>query len=156
MPSIFYFIANSIPNLKNVVVEALVSKSAIIDLNRPMIIDRNLATFHANEILKVISINDVKGNNYNTATDIYTADNIIFTIGVSNRFDTPVRCYLHFDTAVSHFIYNKPTRYIKYNDDGEITHDGLIFNGLFTGTICENANSIVLYKNGIQDKLNME
>lgn len=34
MPSILYFIANAIPNLKNVVVEALVLKSSIPDWNR--------------------------------------------------------------------------------------------------------------------------
>ena len=156
MPSIFYFTGNAIPSLKSVVVEALVLKSTIMDLNRLTIKDKNFATFHTNEILKTISITDIKGNKYNTATDIYTEDSIIFTVGLSNRFDTPIRCYVTFDTATSHFIYNNPKRYIKYNDDGEITHDGLIFNGLFTGTICENENSIIHYKNGIRDKLNME
>lgn len=160
MPTILYFIANAIPSLKNVVVEALVSKSTITDLNRTTIADKNCATFHANEILKIISITDRKGNTYKTATDIYSddtnTDSSIFTVGLSNRFDKPVRCYLNLDTAVSNFIYNKPKRYIKYNDEGEITHDGLICNGLFTGTIRENEKSIIKYKNGIRDKFYME
>lgn len=156
MISIFYFTGNAIPSLKNVVVEALVLKSTIPDLNRTTIKDTNFATFHTNEILKTISITDIKGNKYNTATDIYTEDNIIFTVGLSNRVDTPIRCYLTFDAAISHFICNKPKRYIKYNDDGEITHNGLIFNGLFTGTILENEKSIIKCKNGIHDKSYME
>lgn len=155
MPTILYFIANAIPSLKNVVVEALVSKSTIADLNRPTIVNKNYATFHANEILKTISITDRKGNTYKTATDIYSddtnTDSSIFTVGLSNRFDRPIRCYLNFNTAVSNFINNKPKRYIKYNDEGEITHDGLIFNGLFTGTIRENEKSIIKYKNGVHE-----
>lgn len=156
MPSIFYFVANAIPGLKNVVIEALVLKSTIPDLNRTTIKDTNFATFHTNEILNTISITDIKGNKYNTAIDIYTEDNIIFTVDGSNRFDTHIRCYSTFEAAISHFNYNKPKRYIKYNDDGEIIYNGLIYNGLFTGTIRENENSIITYKNGIVDKLCME
>jgi hypothetical protein len=154
MPSILYFIANSIPSLKNVVVEALVPKSAIFDWNRLTIIDRNLATFHTTEIIKTMSITDIKWNNYDTAIDIYnddTEESCLFKIGLSNHFKLPVNCYLTRDAAISHFIYNKPQKYITYNDDGDVVRDGLIFNGLFTGTIKLNTTTIVKYKDGIQE-----
>ena len=160
MSSILYFVANSIPIFKNVVVEALVLKSSIIDWNRASIVDRNFATFHTTEILKTISITDKKGNMYDIATDIYTDDiddiddtgeSSVFKVGQSTHFKLPVNCYLTRDTAISHFIYNKPQKYITYNDDGYVVRDGLIFNGLFTGTIKSNTTTIVKYKDGIQE-----
>jgi hypothetical protein len=163
MPPILYFIANAIPNLKNVVVEALVVKSSILDWNRASIIDRNFATFHTTEILKTISITDKKGNTYDTAMDIYTDDmchdtchttceSSVFKVGKSNNFKLRVKCYLTRDTAISHFIFNKPQKCITYNDDGDILRNGLLWDGLFTGTIKENTTkSIVKYKDGIQE-----
>lgn len=161
MPSILYFVANAIPNLKNVVVEALVLKSSIPDWNRSSIIDRNFATFHTTEILKTITIIDKKGNVYDKATDIYTDDidtiddaeeSSVFKVGQSIRFKLPIKCYLTRDAAVSHYIYNKPQKCITYNDEGCIIRNGLIWNGLFTGTIQKNTTtSIVKYKDGIQE-----
>jgi hypothetical protein len=155
MPYILYFVANAIPSFKNVVVEALVLKSSIPDWNRSSIIDINFATFHATEIIKTIAITNKKGNNYDTATDIYTDDegeSIVFKVGQSIHFKSPVKCYLMRDVAVSYFIGNKPQRCITYNDDGDILRNGLIFNDLFTGTIQENTTkSIVRYKDGIQE-----
>jgi hypothetical protein len=155
MPSILYFIANAVPNLKNVVVEALVIKSSIPNWDRVSIIDRNFATFHTTELLKTITIKDKKGNTYDTATDIYTDDegeSSVFKVGLPNRFKLPIKCYLTRDAAVSHFIFNKPQKCITYNDEGDVIRNGLIWNGLFTGTIRENTTkSIIQYKEGIQE-----
>ena len=54
-----YFVSNSLPEYRNVIVTCLIDEKTIIDLNRIDIFNKVKSTYTAKNIFKIISIQDI-------------------------------------------------------------------------------------------------
>ena len=142
-----YFTAHSIPNYTNVIIECLIEKTNIYDLNRKEIINHNKATYSTNNIYKILTIKDKKGVNYTNAVNIFENDNIIFSI--DNSIETKNTIEFYIDKSMATFLNNNKIKKIeKFDYNGNLILNGLYIDGIFNGIKIQNGIKYN-YKDGL-------
>ena len=117
---------------KDVIIFCLIPIEWVISSNEDIV---------TNKVFSVISIIDKNFKEYTKAVNVYDNNCGIFTKQNGIEFEIPLRFYKDVHRIFEIHQEQKVRKFLDYNENGILTRQGIIFNGIFTGKVCNKENN---------------
>jgi hypothetical protein len=125
---------------QNIIISCFIHPNAIIEMNADIIL--------ASKIECVMQILDKKMNEYTMGVNSYDSKPHIFRKFAGLELERPLRFYRSLKCAHRIHKAHEIHRFIQYDADGKMIHQGTIYNGLFTGSSIDSDKKLLNYKDG--------
>jgi hypothetical protein len=119
---------------KDVIIFCLIPKGSIIDSNEHIIITNN--------VFNVITIIDKKMKEYDKAVNLYDNNCSIFIKQNGIEFETPLRFYKDSHRIFEIHQEHQIRQNWDYNEEGVLTRQGILYNGIFTEKTNNKENKV--------------
>ncbi len=125
---------------QNIIIGCLIHPNAALEVNADIIL--------ASKIECVVQIWDKKMNEYITGINSYDSNPTIFRKSVELQLETPLRFYRSLKCAYRIHKEHEIHRLVQYDANGQLSHRGTIYNGLFTGSFIDPDKNLINCKDG--------